>query len=112
MEEVRREQLTDAYVEIAQVLHGRAVGQEERNDLMLEFMRKSLVYASPKTIKAFNEWSEKMPDREEEDSSAWKASSLRYEAFVKAMRGDLGIGNWNLQEGDLIRIGIEDFDDW
>jgi hypothetical protein len=112
MEEVRREQLTDAYVEMAQVLHGRSISEESRNEVMLEFMRKSLVYASANTVKAFNEWSEQMPDGDQEDLKLWKASSLRYEAFVKAMRSDLGISNWNLQDGDLIRIGIDDFDDW
>lgn len=112
MEEIRREQLTDAYVEMAQVLHGRSAEEERRDEVMRDFMRKSLVYASARTIKAFSEWSEKLPGDDEEDPALWKASTLRYEAFVKAMRGDLGISNWRLQDGDLIRIGVEDFDDW
>lgn len=112
MEEIRREQLTDTYVEMAQVLHGREVSEEQRDEVMLEFLRKSLVYASAKTIKAFTAWSSQVPYDEEPGSQAWRASSLRYEAFVKAMRSDLGISNWNLQEGDLIRIGIDDFDEW
>jgi hypothetical protein len=110
MEEIRREQLTDTYVELAQVLHGREVSEGLRQEVMVEFMRKSLVYASSKTIKAFSDWAEKIPDDEEEDLQLWRASSLRYEAFVKAMRADLGISNRRLQEGDLIRIGVEDWE--
>jgi uncharacterized membrane protein len=110
MEEIRRQQLTETYAAMAQVLHGRTVAQEEQNDVMLEFMQKSLLYASAKTIKAFSTWSTQMPDEEETDLMAWRASSLRYEGFVRAMRDDLGIDNRSLQEGDLIRIGVDDFD--
>jgi hypothetical protein len=109
MEEVRREQLTETYVEMAQVLHGREASEKERKEVMADFMRKSLVYASAKTIKAFNSWAEQIPDDEEQDSGLWRASSLRYEAFVKAMRSDLGISNKSLREGDLIRIGVDDW---
>jgi len=111
MEEIRRDQLTDTYVEMAQVLHGREAAQEKRNDVMLDFMQKSLVYASAKTIKAFTAWSAQVPNEKETDPKVWRASSLRYEGFVKAMRSDLGIGNRSLQEGDLIRIAVDDFDD-
>lgn len=110
MEEIRRDQLTETYVEMAQVLHGREVAQEKRNDVMLDFMRKSLLYASAKTIKAFSAWATQVPDEKETDPKAWRASSLRYEVFVRAMRSDLGIDNRNLPEGDLIRIGVDDFD--
>jgi LPS O-antigen subunit length determinant protein (WzzB/FepE family) len=109
MEEIRREQLSDVYTEFAQVLHGRSASDEERGQLMLEFMRKSLIYASAGTIRAFSEWDSQIPE-EGAAKEDWKASSLRYEAFVKAMRKDLGISNWRLQEGELIRMGIYDFD--
>jgi hypothetical protein len=110
MEEVRREQLTDIYMDLAEVLHGKTDSPEGRQELMRKFMRKSLIYASAGTVKAFDQWSSRIPDENESDDSAWSASSLRYEAFVKAMRKDLGISNWNLQDGDLIRIAIEDFE--
>lgn len=110
MEEIRREQLTDVYTEFAQVLHGRTIADEERDQLMLEFMRKSLIYASSETIRAFSTWDSQLPE-EGAPREEWRASSFRYEAFVKAMRKDLGISNWRLREGELIRMGIYDFDD-
>jgi hypothetical protein len=73
---------------------------------------ESLVYASPATLKAYRTWFTKLPAEEQWPEGAFRPNSLRYEAFVKAMRKDLGISNWGLQDGDLTRIGVNDFDDY
>jgi len=93
-------------------LHGRNIPERKRAKLLLDFMRKSLMYASPKTLKAFREWFAGLP----EDEGDWppeevKANTLRYEVFVKAMRKDLGISSWGLNDGDLARLGISDYDE-
>lgn len=88
----RRKELSEIYVELAQVLHGREAPQEGRKALMHAFMRKGLVYASAATVRSFHEWSTQAPDGDGADAE-WRASVLRYEKFVKDMRRDLGIGN-------------------
>jgi hypothetical protein len=106
---IRRERLSDIYTEMAQVLHGRDMPQEQRDELMLNFMRHTLVYASPRTLKTFRTWSVNLPE-DPWTKDDYTASTLRYEAFVKAMRDDLGISNRGLADGDLARVGIYDFD--
>jgi hypothetical protein len=109
-ESIRRERLSNLYMEMAQVLHGRELPEAERGELISNFLRQTLVYASPQTLKAFQSWSNQVPDGEW-TKEEYHASTFRYESFVKAMRDDLGIPNRGLANGDLARIGIADFDD-
>jgi hypothetical protein len=108
---IRRERLSDIYTEMAQVLHGREIPDDQRSELMSNFIRQTLVYASPKTLKTFRSWNANLPGGERWTKDEYTASTLRYEAFVKAMRDDLGIPNRGLADGDLARMGIADFDD-
>jgi hypothetical protein len=112
MEAIRREQLGLTYNQMAQVLHGQEMPQKKRVKLVDDFLKKSLVYASPKTLKAYQAWFTQLPMEEEWPVEAFRPNSLRYEAFVKAMRKDLGISNWGLQDGDLARMRINDFDNY
>lgn len=98
MEAIRREQLTTIYTQMAQVLHGQEMPERKRAKLVKDFMERSLVYASPATIKAYLTWFTQLPSDEEWPKEAFRPNSLRYEAFVKAMRKDLGISNWGLQD--------------
>ncbi len=110
MEAIRREQLGATYNQMAQVLHGQEMPEDQRMQLVDDFLQKSLMYASPKTLKAYREWFTKLPV-EDSPVEAFRPSSLRYEQFVKAMRRDLGMSNWGLQDGDLARMRINDWDD-
>jgi hypothetical protein len=111
MEAIRREHLGALYLELASVLTGHEIPARKRDKIILDFLRKSLVYASPKTLETFREWRYALPDVEPWPEGAIKANSLRYEKFIKAMRRDLGISNWMLQEGDLSRTVLSDFDE-
>jgi hypothetical protein len=112
METVRREQLSATYNQMAQVLHGQEMPDKKRLKLVEDFMQKSLMYSSPATLKAYRTWHTQLPEEEEWPREAFRPNSLRYEAFVKPMRKDLGISNWGLQDGDLARIRINDFDEY
>ncbi|HEU4706850.1 MAG TPA: hypothetical protein VFS64_06675 [Solirubrobacterales bacterium] len=112
MEAVRREELSSIYNQMAQVLHGQEVPPKKRLKLVDEFLKKSLVYASPATLKAYRSWFTQLPKHEKWSKEEFRPSALRYEVFVKAMRKDLGISNWGLQDGDLARMRIHDFDDF
>ncbi len=112
METIRREQLGATYNQMAQVLHGQEMPQKRRVKLVDDFLKKSLMYASPNTLKTYREWFTRLPVEEEWPTEAFRPNALRYEAFVKAMRKDLGISNWGLQDGDLARMRIDDFDEY
>lgn len=112
MEAIRREELGPTYNQMAQVLHGQEMPADERLKLVKDFLEKSLMYASPATLKAYRVWHTQLPGEEEWPREAFRPNSLRYEAFVKAMRKDLGIRNWGLQDGDLARMRINDFDEY
>lgn len=69
-----------------------------------------LVYAGPDVIKAFTLWSKTLPADEEAPRLEWRASHIRFEALVRAMRKDLGTSNFGLAEEDLLRAVIDDWD--
>lgn len=52
MEAIRREELGPIYNQMAQVLHGQEMPEEERDELVKDFMQKSLVYAWPDPLKS------------------------------------------------------------
>jgi hypothetical protein len=112
METIRREELGTIYNQMAQVLHGQEMPEKRRLKLVDDFLRKSLMYASPATLKAYQTWLAQLPPSEQWAREDFRPNTVRYEAFVKAMRKDLGIRNWGLQDGDLARLRINDFDEF
>lgn len=113
MDSVRREQIASLYLEFASVLTGHEMNARKREKVILEFQRKCLVYSSAATLKAFRTWYRGLPNRPDGDWTDQETveNNLRYETFIKAMRRDLGISNWNLQDGDLARTVLSDFDE-
>jgi hypothetical protein len=111
MEAIRREHLGDLYLSMAAVLTGQEIPQDQRDEVVGDFLRKSLVYSSARTLKVFREWRAALPSVEPWPQEELRPNTLRYEVFVKAMRRDLGISNFMLQEGDLARTVQLDFDD-
>jgi hypothetical protein len=112
LEAARRQHLGPLYEQLAAALAGQAMTERKIQKVVHEFMRKSLVYASPPVLSAFRAWKDSLPD----DENDWpphvlRRNALLYEAFVKAMRKDLGVSNWMLEEGDLARTALSDFDD-
>jgi hypothetical protein len=114
IEEVRRDRLGPIYEQLTGVQAGHNIPQRKIEKMIPEFFRKGLLYASPDLLKAYREWIKGLPD---DDSQEWprevhRANALRYEAFVKAMRKDLGVSNRGLKEGDLGRTVINDYDEF
>lgn len=112
LEAARRERLGPVYEQLASVLTGHELPQRKIEKVITDFMRKSLVYASPAVLNAFREWRAGLPDGGDWPPEVARANALRYEIFVKAMRKDLGVSNWLLQEGDLARAVLADFDEY
>lgn len=83
------------------------MSQPKVTKTVAEFARKGLLYASPVVLKAFRDWRDHLPS----EGNTTRADALRYERFVKAMRRDLGVSNWMLDDGDLARAVLADFDE-
>jgi hypothetical protein len=107
IEAVRREMLGKIYEDLASVQAGHEIPQRRIVKLIPDFFKKGLLYASPDLLKAYREWRDALPEREDEFT---RADALRYENFIKAMRADLGVSNFGLQDGDLARTVLRDFD--
>lgn len=107
-EAARRQHLGPLYEHMGAVMAGFTMTDRKRDKVLVDFMRKSIVYASPSTLKAFRDWRVGLP---EEDSEIAAADMLRYEIFVKAMRKDVGTSNFSLDEGDLLRVVLNDYDE-
>jgi hypothetical protein len=114
LEAVRRQYLGPLYENLAGLLAGQTMTDRKLSKVSEDFMRKALIYASPKTLKAFREWRGGLqgmpPNSEDWPKHLALRNALLYETFVRAMRKDLGVSNFSLQEGDLSRSVLNDFD--
>jgi hypothetical protein len=111
MDDVRRKEIGPLYLELAAVLAGQESTARKREKIILDFQRKCLLYSSAGTLKAFRTWLRALPDGDEDwPPDVARENTLRFEAFVKEMRRDLGISNWQLQDGDLARTVLSDFE--
>jgi hypothetical protein len=77
--------------------------------MIAECLRKAVIYAGPAVIATFREWRDNLHDDGATPAEV-RGSMLRFESLVKGMRRDLGISNWMLQDGDLLRVTLTDFD--
>lgn len=116
LEAARREYLGPLYENLAGVLAGQGMSDRKTQKVIVDFMRKALIYASPRTLKAYREWRLNLeglpPNSEDWPRHISLRNALLYESFVRAMRRDLGVSNWLLEEGDLARAVLNDFDEY
>jgi hypothetical protein len=115
LEAARREYFGPIYENLAGALAGQTMTERKTAKVAGDFMRKALIYASPSTLKTFREWRQGLlglpPNTDDWPKHVTLQNALRYEAFIKAMRKDLGVSNFTLQDGDLARSVINDFDE-
>lgn len=111
LEATRRQQLGPLFEHLGAVLAGHEATDRKREKILTDYIRKSLMYASPAVLKAWREWRDNLTD-DDAPRHEQRANALRYETFVKAMRKDLGVSNWMLSDGDLGRAAIRDWDEY
>ncbi len=90
------------------VLFAEKIGNEKPSEqdiqkAFLAFTEKLIVWGSPEVIQAWsafrlNDWTSSTPE----------AGFLKVEAFIRAIRKDLGNSNAGLPAGDLMRLFIND----
>ena len=108
-EATRRQHLGGLYEQMAAVMAGQGLTSRATEKFVTQFMRKALIYAGPSVLSAFREWRANLHD-EDSSPAVVRASMVRFEKLVKAMRKDVGISNFMLEEGDLLRAALADFD--
>jgi hypothetical protein len=111
IEAARREHIGSIYEDLASQYAAQDMTDRRREKMIIGFVRKSLLYAGPGTLKAFHQWKIAIPEQDA-PRHEWRANAMRYEAFIKAMRKDLGVSNWMLDDGDLGRVAVYDFDEY
>lgn len=115
LEAARREYLGPLYEDLAGLLAGQTMTERKTTKVAAGFMRRALIYASPNTLKSFRDWRTFLqglpPNTDDWPKHLALQNALLYEAFVRAMRKDLGVSNLTLNDGDLARSALNDFDE-
>jgi len=107
----RRERMAPIYEELVQVLFDASKSGGEIEAQMIEFFEKLakhlLVWGSEPVIVAVNRWRAIVAVAEDSP-----ASLFAYEDLLFAVREDLGIERNGLQRGDLLRVFVNDVDEF
>jgi hypothetical protein len=110
-EATRRAELGALYEKMAGVMAGQSLTMRAQEKMVTEFVRKAIIYAGPALIAAFREWKVNIPEADDPPRAEVRANLIRFEKLIKAMRKDLGMSNWMIEEGDLLRAALLDFDE-
>lgn len=110
LEAARRQHLGPLFEQLGAALAGHEMSPRKVEKVMTEYTRRALMYASPAVLKAWREWRDFVVE-DDAPRHLHRENALRYEAFVKAMRKDLGVSNWMLEEGDLGRAAVNNWDE-
>lgn len=105
----RKSELGTVYEQIASVTHDVKTPRQMEK-LVLGFFRKGIVYAGPSVLEAYRVWRDQIHDDDTTSQAELRASMLRFERLLLAMRSDLGMSNKGLKEGDLLRVVLNDYD--
>ena len=107
----RRERMAPIYEDLVQLLFDAAKSGGDVEQNMVEFFEKLaknlLVWGSEPVILAVNRWRAIIAIEE-----GGPASLFAYEDLLYAVREDLGIERKNLGRGDLLRVFVNDVDDF
>lgn len=113
-EERRREKMVPIYdAMIDMFMRSRHYGDEIPESMTEDFIRlqqEMLIWAPPKVVKQFVDW--RYSTVETDENEIGPAVLLSWEKLMFAMRKDVGNGNAGLATGDLLRVIINDWDDF
>lgn len=114
LREAHRDRMTPVYHELLKRVWQQA-GQEsqEPSEEVAEFMRdlkaRQLMLGAPKEmIQAFNRWEREAKAAQEQDDNVTLV--FAWEELLRAMRRDLGHDDSGLPRGELLRVFMDDLD--
>jgi hypothetical protein len=109
----RREHLAPIYEDLIARFTDAQDQQRPVEELLRLFQRKVLIWGPGSLIASFQRWRASIPDDYDDEGAQPDIESfLNFEAFMRAMRSDVGTSNRDLAEGDLMRVLINDFDEY
>lgn len=114
LREAHRDRMTPVYHELLKRVWQQAgPTTQEPTEEMVEFMRdlkaRQLVLGAPKEmILAFNRWEREAQAAKEKDDNI--ALAFAWEELLRAMRHDLGHDDSGLPRAELLRVFIDDLD--
>ncbi len=85
-----------------------ALSAEELLEFFEELAQRLLVWGSEPVILAFNEWGSSVSNMDEGSPE----TRFAFEQLLYAIRRDLGSESTRLAQGDLLRVFINDLDDY
>lgn len=114
LREAHRDRMTPVYHELLKRVWQQA-GQESQEpaEEVAEFMRdlkaRQLILGAPREmIRAFNRWEREAKAAQEKDDNI--ALVFAWEELLRAMRRDLGHDDSGLPRGELLRVFMDDID--
>lgn len=113
--EAHRGRMMPVYHELLKLVWEQAGQNREPSEEVVEFMRdlksRQLVLGAPKDmIQAFNRWEREAKVAQENGDNV--ALVVAWEDLLRAMRRDLGHDDSDLSQGELMRVFIEDIDEF
>lgn len=109
---IRRERMAPIYEDLVTTFYKGAGGglraQEELESFFERLAQSLLIWGSEPVLVAFNRWRSGIDNTAEVDFE----SMLAFEQLLYAIRGDLGNRSSALGPGDLLRVFINDIDDY
>jgi hypothetical protein len=114
LQQARRERIAPTYSRLVEVFYGAMgenakVGEEEMLDFFHEWAQRVLLWGPEPVIRSFNDWRAALPA---EGGEATYEATLGFERVLYAIRDDLGNPRGGLGEGDLLRVFINDLDEY
>ena len=103
---------------MSRLLHGEKIGKkptdEEMVVFMIEFNQKMMVWGSDSVLAAWRDWRKTIVSDGDPEGNSWRLGQMMhsYENIIYAIRKDLGHRNDGLNKGDLLRLFINDYDEF
>lgn len=109
LEQARRERIAPSYSGLVEMFWGAMHGQDVDEQFFHDWTRNVLLWGPEPVIVAFNAWRASLPD---EGEDVGLTTMHAFERMLYAIRDDLGNRRGKLGEGDLLRMFINDYDDF
>jgi hypothetical protein len=106
LERLRRAQMAPIYEQLITTLK-EGLAEAEAAEFFKDLTTKLVLYGPPVIIREWNQF--RMHGVSEDTSDP--TSLLNYEKLLLLMRRDLGHDDSSLEEGDLLRVYVNDFDE-
>lgn len=100
---------------IKNVKEGKETDQAEMTEFMMNFNKKSIVWLSDSSLKAYTKWrksSSDFADGSDKSTEATMRQMLVLEELFLEFRKDIGHSNKNLKPGDLLSLFVNDVDQY